>query len=138
MAKKRPLSNKKASDVVGAGITGGGLGTIIATIANNLPDGSRYKTALLIGSPLITVGISGVWLFIKNIYIDPFVARKRDQANNEAMERILQDARLNAQKVLDDSNASVTHRKNAQKMVEELELLRFKKIAERFEITLVD
>ncbi|MGH7453072.1 MAG: hypothetical protein ACRENG_17110, partial [bacterium] len=88
--------------------------------------------------PLITVGISGLWLFIKSVYIDPFTKRKKHEAVNATMDKILSDARVNAERVLSNPNASDEHKRDVIKAVESLELLRMKKIVERMEVVAVD
>ena len=138
MRKRVPPKKSDTIKVASAGAAGGGVGTVIATFANSLPPSSPYKSALLIGSPLITVAVSGLWLFIKTVYVDPFVLRKRSDAADIAMDRFLEDARLNAKKVIDDPHASAEHKREVWKMVEDLEKLRLRKITERMEVVAVE
>jgi hypothetical protein len=128
MSRKSDTTN-----VVGAGATGGALGTVIATIANGM-DASVYKSALIISAPLITVGISGVWLFLKTVFIDSYVNKKAD----EIMQKALTDARANEDRVLNNPNSSPVHKRQVRKIIEDLEKLILKRIAERTEITLTD
>jgi hypothetical protein len=138
MANRQTPRKSDTTNVVGASAAGGGIGTVIAAIANGMPEHSSYKSLLTVSAPLITVGISGLWLFIKTVYIDPFAARKKYQASDTAMEKVLADARTNAEKVLNDSNSSQEHKQEVRKMVEDLEKLRMKKITERMEIVAFD
>ena len=136
--QKSKLQKSDRADVVGAGAAGGGLGTIIAAIANGLPEQSRYKSILTVTAPLIAVGISGLWLFIKGVYIDPYVARKKHETADAAMDSILANARANAEKVLNNPTSSEEHKREVKKMVEDLERLRLKKITERMDVVAAD
>jgi hypothetical protein len=137
-ARKPTIQRSDATNVVGAGAAGGGIGTVIAAVANGLPDTSEWKSALTVSSPLIAVGISGLWLFVKAVYIDPFVNNRKHRVTDEAMEKILSDARATAARTVDDPNASEEHKKEVKKMVEELEKLQIKKITERMEVVAQD
>lgn len=134
MHRRKPVKKRGAANVVGAGAAGGGAGTVIAALANNLPDGSRWKSLLILCSPLFAVCFSGLWLFVKAVYIDPFANGQRQRATDAAMEKILSDARANAQRVLDNPHSSKEHKREVNKIVEDIEKLKMKKIAERMEI----
>ena len=144
MAKpKTPQKSKQpqksdTTNVVSAGAAGGGLGTVVAAIANGLQGPSAYKSILTVGAPLIAVGVSGLWLFIKGVYIDPYVAKKKHETADAAMDSILANARANAEKVLNDPTSSDEHKKEVKKMVEDLERLRLMKITERMEVVAAD
>ena len=107
-------------------------------MANSLSDTSGWKSALTVSSPLIAVGISGLWLFIRAVYVDPFVNNRKHEAADEAMDRILSDARATAAKTASDPNASEEHKKEVRKMVEDLETLRLRKITARMEVVAQD
>jgi hypothetical protein len=123
-----------ATNVVGAGAAGGGIGTVLAAIANNLPIDSPWKSTLSLSAPLVSIGISGLWLFIKAVYVDPFANGRRHRAADAAMEKILADARANADRIQNDPQASDTHKREVRKIVEDLEKLRMRKITERMNI----
>lgn len=127
----------KRDNIVGAGAAGGGVGTIVAAMANSLPETSGWRTMLIVGAPVITVAVSGVWLFLKAAYIDPFVNERKHRAADAAMDKVLADARANAARVQADPNASPEHKRDVQKMVEELERLRLKKITERMQVVAI-
>lgn len=129
-----------AANVAGAGATGGGIGTVVAAFADGLPDSSPYKSLLTVASPLIAVGLSGLWLFLKHAYIDPVADRKRRAAEQKKYdaemaqsERFLNKARAHLQSVRDDPNASDEHKLSLQKKVEELEHLTLAIITKRAE-----
>lgn len=138
MKKQKTLRPTDAADVVGAGAAGGGLGTLIAAFASSLPQTSQYRSLLAISSPLIAVGISGLWLFLKSVYIDPFARQRRHAAIDATMDRIISDARKNAEVVMANPASSQEHKREVQKIVEELETQRLKKITERMEIVAAD
>jgi hypothetical protein len=138
MRSQRTPHKSKASNVVGASAAGGGIGTIIVAFANGMPVGAPYKSVLILSAPLLAVGISGLWLFVKAVYIDPYAERRKNAAADEAMEKILWDARANAEMVLNNPNSSDAHRKEVRKMVEDLERLRLEKISERMRVIATD
>jgi hypothetical protein len=137
VAERKTPQKSKAANVVGAGAAGGGIGTIIAAVANGMTDGT-YKSVLTLSAPLITVGISGLWLFLKTVYIDPFANRRKHAAADTAMDKIIADARANAVRVLNDPNSSDQHKREVQKILEDLQKLRMKKISERMEVITAD
>ncbi len=141
MELTKPSGTTDATNVLGASATAGGIGTIIALSAENLVS-PTWRPVLTQSAPLVTAGISGLWLFLKIVYIDPYVARKQkaEQAESErtkdaeAMERIetwYSMAKQLLEKVLNDPQASKTHKDGVRKTLEELERLRLEKIAER-------
>lgn len=89
-------------------------------------------------APLIAVGISGIWLFLKTIYIDPLVEQRKYRAADHMTEKILSDARAIVERTANDPNASEEHKRAVKKMVEDLDKLRMKKIAERMEVVTQD
>ncbi len=138
MNKQRTNRQNKAANAVGAGAAGGGIGTILAAWANSMPTTAPYKSVLTLSAPLLAIGISGLWLFIKAVYIDPYADGKKHAAADAAMERILADARANAEKVLNNPNSSEAHRKEVRRLVEDLERLRLEKITERMQVIVSD
>jgi len=120
--------------VISAGAAGGGIGTLVATAANALPEGSFWKSVLIVSSPLLTVGISGLWLFVKAVYVDPYINEKKQKAADRAMDRIISDARRNTENAFNDPNATLEHKKDMQSMVEKLEKLRLQKITDRMQV----
>lgn len=137
MADRKTPQKSDAANVVGAGAAGGGIGTVIAAVANGMVDGA-YKSVLTVSAPLITVGISGLWLFLKTIYIDPFANSRKHAAADAAMDKIIAGARTNAERVLNDPNSSDQHKREVQKILEDLQKLRMKKISERMEVIAAD
>lgn len=131
MATKPSSRSKESSSVLGAGAAGGGIGTVVASIAASLPADSSYKAFLTICAPLVTVGVSGLWLFVKTVYIDPFVARKSHQANHAYIETLLSDAKRYEESVLADPRATAKHKEEVRKQVERLEIALVQAIAAR-------
>ena len=138
MAPNKAPRRSNATNVVGAGAAGGGIGTVIAALADGMDETSQYKSVLIVSAPLIAVGLSGLWLFLKTVYIDPYAYRKKHEAADIAMGKILKDARLNAERVLNDPNSSEKHKQDVRKIVEDLEKLRLHKITERMEVVIAD
>jgi hypothetical protein len=134
MAKGKTSRRTNTANIVGAGAAGGSIGTAIAAMAAQLPPDSRYKALLTVTAPLISLTISGMWLFVRTIYIEPYANQKKQQAADAAMEKILTDARATAARVAADPNSSEEHKRQVRKMVEDLERMRFEKITERMEV----
>jgi len=107
------------TNVFGAGATGGVLGTVIVTIANGMSDDSAYKSALIISAPLLTVSISGIWLFLKTVFIDQYINKKAD----DIMQKALADAKANEERVINNPLSSQAHKKQVRKTVEDIEAL---------------
>ncbi len=116
----KAISNKK-SNVVSAGAAGGGIGTLIASFADSLPEDNEFKTFLTVTAPIITVGISGLWLFIKTVYIDPFAASRKHQSTHKHISKLLEDAKRTEELIVNDPNSTDDHKKQIRKKVEELE-----------------
>jgi len=118
---KTSSNRANGRDVVGAGAAGGGIGTLLATFADSLPEDSPYKTFISVTAPIVTVGISGLWLFVKTVYIDPFAASRKHKSTHEHISRLVADAKKTEQSVLSDPNATEAHKKAIRAKVEELE-----------------
>jgi hypothetical protein len=130
--------NKTKSDrfaVLGAGATGGGIGTIIAALAT-LSENSVFRNVLTISAPYIAVVLSSAGLFIKYAYIDPFVNKKKEEALKATFERALLEARAEKNRILSDPSATVGHKKQIVEIVEELEQLQLRRLTERLEVVL--
>lgn len=137
MATRPSTTAKQQGGVLGAGAAGGGAGTVVAYVAASLPPDSPYKALLTVCSPLITVAVSGAWIFVKAIYVDPFVARKTHQANHHYIENLLADARRYEQSVLADPRSTPKHKDEVRKQVERLELALMQAIADRVSLVQV-
>jgi hypothetical protein len=132
-AKKSPSTGKQPS-VVGAGAAGGSIGTILATFADSLPADATYKTFLTVMAPLITIGISGLWLFIKGVYVDPYAAKKKHEADHSYLTQLATDAKGYEKTVLCDPNSTDKHKKEVRAEVEKLEKLLMRAIVENVEL----
>jgi hypothetical protein len=123
MPSPRSSSAKGAhSGVVGAGAAGGGVGTAISLYAQSLPVSSPYKVPLSVFAPLLGIGVSGIWLFIKSVYIDPIAARKQHEARQKLGKLLVADARELYERVKNDPNSTVKHRDSVRMNLEKLEL----------------
>jgi hypothetical protein len=122
------------ADVLGAGATGGGIGTFIAVVANGLPEGSSWKTLMTASAPMLTVGISAIGLFLKTVYINPYTARRKHDADQVLLQRVIDDARKTYQNALQDPNATQQHKDKLRKEVEKLEQLMMQGLVQKLEI----
>jgi hypothetical protein len=121
-------------DVLGAGAAGGGVGTVIATLANSMPNDSPYKSLLIVTAPILSVGISGLWLFVKTVYINPYAARKEHDANRALFKELISEARATYASVLADPNATPQHKEAVRKDVEKLERIMMQDIVAKGEV----
>lgn len=122
MARIPPMRSKSRSGVLGAGAAGGGIGTVIASIAASLPPDSVYKSFLTVCAPVVTISISGVLLFVKSVYVDPFVARRSYEANQSYLTTLLADAKRYERDVVADPMATAKHKEEVRKQVEKIEM----------------
>ena len=93
MGSASDLNSPKHTNIVGAGVAGGGVGTLIAAFAESLPDDTGFKSILTISAPLITIAISGIWLFFKAVYVDQYAASKKHKSKHKHINSLLEDAR---------------------------------------------
>lgn len=122
------------ANVLGAGATGGALGTTIAALAENMPANSDYRSQLIILAPMIAVALSSAWLFLKQVYIDPLANKKKMDASNDQMKTYLEQAKKTLADVLSDESSTEEHRTEARKIVEELERMQLENIASRMKV----
>jgi hypothetical protein len=135
VSKKSATTRRAAAtDAIGAGAAGSGIGTTIAAIANGLPSTSSYKSILLVSAPLIAVGITGLWLFIRNVYINPYTERRIKQEKIKAMNKLILDAENHAEKVRLDKNSSDFYKREVQETVEFLHRMRLNKMQDLIKI----
>lgn len=109
--------------LVGAGAAGGGLGTLLVAAAQPLPEGWRSFVSL--SAPIVAVGISGTWLFVKSIYLDPFVRRKKDQVAREEQRQLLAALRSQLAEMAESGRINEERRKELEAKVRELENMQF-------------
>ena len=121
----------RPSDVVGAGAAGGGFGTILATVADGLPESSPWKSLLTVSAPILAVALSATGLFIKGLYVDPYAARRRRRAEEAELDRLLKNAKDKRDSVCADPGASEVHKAELRRRVEEVELLIVQRYRER-------
>ena len=84
-SKKSQLSSKaiKQDNIAGAG---GGM--LIASLANNLPEGNQLKSWLLILAPLLTIIIKSSWDFIWAEIVTYFKKLRASRLRNKAVKNI--------------------------------------------------
>lgn len=131
MIPSRNNSPPATAEVVGAGAGGGGVGAILAAVADGLPESSRWKSSLTIAAPIVAIALSGVWLFIKSTYINPYAARKRRESEEAELNALLRQAKEARDRVRSDPQASTAHKAKLESDVEELESLLLRRFRER-------
>lgn len=117
-----------------AGAAGGGIGTVIAALAENMPDESEWKSALIIIAPLMAVGISGIWIFVKESFIDPIATKRRFAGSDEVMDFVYEQAKKQNDEVQADPHASDAHKAEVRKNFENISQQRLNNLSKRMEI----
>jgi hypothetical protein len=115
MSTSRQIVPASRSTRVGAGAAGAGSGTLLVLLANNLPEGSPWKSWLVILAPSVSIAISVLYGWSK-ASIDRRAARKE-------LGQVVDRARFTLQKALENPSTSLEHRKQLQKELEGLELI---------------
>jgi hypothetical protein len=136
-SRKSPIRGDR-SGVIGAGATGGGVGAIVAALASTLPDGSPVRVALTVSAPYIAVSISGLGLFLKSAYLDPFVRSRKEQLLKDTFDKALNEARAERTRILADPAATQEHKDQVIEIVEKLERLQLRNMTERLEVVLAE
>ena len=133
MAPRNERGERVHGDVLGAGAAGGGLGTVVAAMANSMPTG-KASSLLIVTAPILSVGVSGLWLFIKTVYINPYAAKKSNEAKRANFDWLITQARETYDAVLADPNATAQHKAAVRKKLEKLQLLSIDDLAEKVDI----
>ncbi|MEL6650574.1 MAG: hypothetical protein AAFQ87_07215 [Bacteroidota bacterium] len=123
-----------AGSAAKAGAAGGGIGTAIAALAEQMPDSSLVKPVLLILSPLIAVGISGSWLLIKEAYVDPLRTKKRYASIDELLDAAYEEASKQYELVSNDPNATEDHKREVREVFEKIGQQRLEKLSKRIQL----
>jgi hypothetical protein len=118
----------EANNALQAGAAGGGFGTIVAGFVSLMNEGP-VRQSLMILTPLITVTVSGLWLFLK-VVVDRAIA-------NALLKKALADVRTIEEEVLSDPNSSDEHKRRVRKMVEDAEELRMQTVMKRIDVKLL-
>lgn len=90
-------ANKKSS-LGKAAVGGGGIGTIIVGFAQLLPEGDPLRSFLVTVSPALTLGISGIWIWVGTQIENLNKSRKRS--------KVIEETRLYLNETIKDPNAS--------------------------------
>lgn len=98
------------------------MSTAISVFAQSLPPTSSVKVLLSVFAPLIGIGASGVWLYVKALWIDPIAMRKRHAARQVALKELIREARELYDRVREDPSRSAAHKESVRKNLERLEL----------------
>jgi hypothetical protein len=133
VSQNSPLNKSKKNGVVSAGAAGGGLGTLLISFAEGLPETNEWKTFLTLIAPILTVGVSGLWLFVKTVYIDPVVATMKHKSSHAHISRLIEDAKKVEQIVINDPNSSQEHKDEMRNNVEKLEKILISQLVDSVE-----
>src|SRR5690349_18050372 len=115
MSGSREVVPGSKSQKVGAGAAGAGSGTLLVLLANNLPQGSPWKSWLVIIAPSISIAVSVIYGWIRTT-LDKRAARKE-------LGLVVSRARLTLQKAIENPATSEAHRQQLRKELEGLELI---------------
>lgn len=93
----KEVFGSEPDDRLGANAAGAASGTILAVIAQNLPEGSQLRIWLLLLAPTVSMVVSGVWLWLKNSLEERIHQKEKDQLFrrlNETILRSMEDPNL--------------------------------------------
>lgn len=107
----------------GAGLAGAGGGTLLAVMANSLPEGNIWKPWVLYLAPSAAVLLSVIWIWAQRQIASHF--REREVGE------LFQRAKATLEAALNNPNTTPEHRKRLQTQLEELEMLDVGRVVER-------
>lgn len=108
-----------------AGLAGAGGGTLVAVIANELPEGNLLKVPLIYCAPSISLILTMVWVWLQVRIASYF--REREVKN------LVEDLRNELASKLRDPDISEDTRDQLQKELEELNLISVQRLKERLQ-----
>ena len=130
---KTPPKNISDSKAI-ASITGAGVGTLIITIAQNLPDTLSWKKWLIIIAPSAAVVTNALMSWVKN-KLNRFL-------NEKEMKNLYNSTKNQLETAISNPNTSAKHKKNLLIKLEELEMkwvnVNFERIGRIEKIVLFD
>jgi len=83
----------EAGDRVGANAAGAASGTLLAVLAQSLPDKSQLRLWLLLLAPTVSMLLSSVWLQLKRIVENRIHQKEKDQLFRRLRDTILRSIR---------------------------------------------
>jgi len=129
------ISKEKKDAQTNAGLAGAGSGTLVALIANQLPDSNVIKPILHLSAPSISILVVGLWVWLKvkianyvrDREVDILIKKAKNTLEKEiANPHITEEYRLILVKQLEDINAININRIKSR--IEALEIVRIKDI----------
>lgn len=112
---EQPLSTLEKKSKTNAGAAGIGGGTLLLVFANTLPENSKIKPWLIWIAPSVSVSLSAIWIWLQ-VSVANYV---RDRE----VRTILNKAKADLVKALNNSNTSAEHRARIMNKLENLELV---------------
>ena len=121
MSEKKEADRSRGS----AGLAGAGGGTLVAVVANELPDSSFLKVPLLYCAPSISLVLTLVWVWLQVRIASYF--REREVRN------LIEDLRTEIERKLQDPDISEDIRAQLQKELDDLNLISVQRLKERLQ-----
>lgn len=113
------------SGKAGAGVAGAGGGTLVALLATSLDDNNSLREWLIYAAPTVSVGLSGIWLWLQGKVVN----RVRDREARG----IIEDAKLELEAALLNPNTSDEHKDLIRKKLEEFELVNIDRVMKKLQ-----
>jgi hypothetical protein len=114
--KPRPIVSTSGRSNAGAGAAGAGGGTLIAIVANSLPDGSLAKTILVVSAPTVAVLLGALWIWAQAELVTYWRRRKTEVVLSRTIDTL--------QTALRNPETSEAHKRALRKKLEAIELVR--------------
>ncbi|MCP4676993.1 MAG: hypothetical protein GY854_16035 [Deltaproteobacteria bacterium] len=123
MRSNLPSDADKQSKV-GAGAAGVGGGTLVAVIANNLPETNALKPWLILIAPSLSIFLGAGWLWLQ--------VKVANYLRDREVQTVIASAKKTLEAALANPLTSNKHRKKIQEELEKLELMAVRRHLERF------
>ena len=103
-----------------AGLAGAGGGTLVAVIANQLPDYNIAKPILLYLSPSISILVTGLWAWMQ--------VKVANYVRDKTVDKLIQTAKAKLEDSIASQHISEEYRSNLRRQLEELDSIKIDRI----------
>ena len=126
-------SQSSRNSTVG-GVSGG---TLLAIVANQLPDSNPIKPFLIYLAPSSAIILTGLWDWAR-ISIGVYSEKRRTRRKEQEFERYFEKARTHLVMMLEDPELSNQQKKEYHKRLEQLNLEKFNRLMQALRFTAPD
>lgn len=113
-------SQKKKEAQANASWAGAGGGTLVAVVANQLPDQNIAKPTLLYLSPSISILVTAFWVWLQ--------VKVANYVRDKEVEQLIQGAKAELEESIANPHISEEHRSYLRKQLEDLDSININRI----------